>query len=236
MLESTEKSDLEGLKAWQRDYSSEFIFPPVASGSGAGTSAQLVPSVQSSTLSGIKDEGQSIPDVIELSSDEDEDGVLPACDVQLLPKGGTAATSSIRDSNKSTTNGHTSVSRLREANPAGIGTWPQASEGDAVGSTTQRRKLAYGGLVQQEISTRTKESLGLNAPGVYRLGGAASRAPSTSPNLLADNSRRTLTHTGPPSLPADASTLAASTESDWACQVCTLYAYIPIFPQPASMY
>ena len=109
---------------------------------------------------------------------------------------------------------------------------PAQSRGNAVGSTIQRQKLAYGGLVQQEISTRTKESLGLNAPGGYRLGGAASRAPPTSPNLLADNSRRTLTHTGPPSFPADASTFTASTELDWACQVCTLYAYIPSFSSP----
>ncbi|EJF64929.1 WLM-domain-containing protein [Dichomitus squalens LYAD-421 SS1] len=217
MLESTEKSDLEDLKTWQRDYSSDFIFPPVASGSGFvyGPSSS---STQSLYRARTKDKGGGVSDVIELSSDE-EDSAQPTCDVQLLPKGGTAASSATPTVGKGPGKEDTLVIRHSDKNPAVIGT---RSSGSAVRSFAKQRKLAYGGSVQQVFGTRTKETHEIASSDDNRLGSASSKASYTSSNLLANVSRRTSTHTEPPSFHSTTSVLTSSAQPKWPCHVCTL--------------
>ena len=151
MLDSADQSELDGMKAWLRDYSSDFIFPPIASSSQASPPS----SPKSSNPIRTQSKGTS-PDLgtIELTSDDEEDKRPRGCDVQLLPQGGTAAGSS----------GSLIKGKQRDA----------GEEVARTASTAKKQqKLPYGNLVQDEIKGRKKESLGMTGSG-KRLGGAPS--------------------------------------------------------------
>ncbi len=188
VLDSADKTELDGLKAWQRDYSSDFIFPPVASSSGAASPPG------NSTLSNTnrKHLTRTLPDLgtIELSSDEEQGP--HGCDTQLLPRGGAAASSS-------TVPLLTSKQR-EERSVAASDAGRHSSE---TSSAKKQQKLPYGNLVQDEIKSRTKESLGMTGPG-KRLGGA----PSDHSSLVR----------APPRVEDRPTT----SETPWSCAVCTL--------------
>ncbi len=157
MLDSADKTELDGLKAWQRDYSSDFIFPPVGSSSRAASP----PGSSTSSNPNRKHLTRTPPDLgtIELSSDEEQGP--QGCDTQLLPRGGTAASSSTVP---------LSTSKQREQRSVAAS---DAGRHSSETSSAKKQKLPYGNLVQDEIKGRTKESLGMTGPG-KRLGGAPS--------------------------------------------------------------
>ncbi|KAI1796841.1 WLM-domain-containing protein [Ganoderma leucocontextum] len=219
MLGSAEKSDLDGLKAWQRDYSSDFIFPPVAPGSGSGSNSVLPAKPSSTQLSShsrhkAEDEGQDLG-VIELSSDE-EDGPPRGCDVQLLPKGGTAAGSStIPPSRKKQ-----EFSAASHANPdkiqVGLEPWLQTSDGGAPVPTTKPQKLS-GALAQEESGSNESRGLGgsdreRRDPAASRPVGDVCRKPPTPP----------IPNSKPLATAAPSSSRTAGLNRCWACQICTL--------------
>ncbi|PIL35554.1 hypothetical protein GSI_02282 [Ganoderma sinense ZZ0214-1] len=147
VLGSAETSDLDGLKAWQRDYSSDFIFPPIASGSGSGSSSVLQgkssptrPSTHS--RHGGKDVSED-SGVIELSSDEED---LPprGCDVQVLPKGGTAVGSSAMVPHQEREQKFSPASHVDSDPQVGLDPWLQTSKGGVSVPTSTLEKSTSG--------------------------------------------------------------------------------------------
>ncbi|KAI0719312.1 WLM-domain-containing protein [Cerioporus squamosus] len=194
MLDSADKSELDGLKAWQRDYSSDFIFPPIASSSRAASP----PGSSSRSNAHRKRSTRRSPDLgtIELSSDEEQGP--QGCDMQLLQQGGTAASSS-------TMTLSTGTGKQREQ--------PSVTSDDAgrdsprrASSAKKQQKIPYGNLVKDEIKGRKKESLGMTGPG-KRLGGA----PSDQDGLLRSSPRV-----------EDRLATTSTSETPWSCGVCTL--------------
>ncbi|RPD74820.1 WLM-domain-containing protein [Lentinus tigrinus ALCF2SS1-7] len=161
MLDSADKSELDGMKAWQRDYSSDFIFPPVASSSRAASP----PEISTLTVPTEKRSKHTSADlgIIELSSDEEEKEGPRGCDVQLLPQGGTAASSSAMP-----------LSKGKQREPPSVASGHVGKGVSRTSSSVKtQQKLPYGNLVQDEIQGRKKESLGMVGPG-KRLGGTPS--------------------------------------------------------------
>ncbi|CDO68948.1 hypothetical protein BN946_scf185000.g91 [Trametes cinnabarina] len=125
-------------------------------------------------------------DVIELSDDEESGS--PACDFQILPEGGAAVSA---------------------RPPSGLERRAKTSSSERIG------KLAYGALVQDEMQTRKKESLGMTGAG-RRLGG------TPSGNKL--SSDRASTFKGSPTLSPIRSSLtvqpgpAPAANDAWSCR------------------
>ncbi|TFK92648.1 WLM-domain-containing protein [Polyporus arcularius HHB13444] len=188
VLDSADKTELDGLKAWQRDYSSDFILPPVASSSGAASP----PGSSTSSNTNRKHLTRTLPDLgtIELSSDEEQGP--QGCDTLLLPRGGTAASSSTVP---------LLTSKQREERSVAAGDAGRHSS--KTSSAKKQQKLPYGNLVQDEIKSRTKESLGMTGPG-KRLGGAPSD------------------HSGLVRAPPRVEDRPTTSETPWSCAVCTL--------------
>ncbi|KAL1949510.1 hypothetical protein VTO73DRAFT_8391 [Trametes versicolor] len=200
MLESTDGAGLDSLKASQRDFFADFILPPTAFNSKS--TSRPTPSSSRAAPSGM-DLGTS-----ELSSDEE---VPPwSCDVQSLPKGGTAATAS------SSTKGKDRVSPTDSSKQPDLGTWLHGSGNGAkkpAEKAGKAGKLALGALVQDEIQLRKRESLGMSGNG-RRLGDAPSG--STPRQRRPDD---------PPPSDRVAGAQGDGARADarpWSCQVCTL--------------
>ncbi|OJT07459.1 hypothetical protein TRAPUB_1702 [Trametes pubescens] len=201
MLESTNGAGLDSLKASQRDFFADFILPPTASSSQSAPR----PSVSSSQADASgKDLG-----TIELSSDEEE-AQLPSCDVQSLPKGGTAATAS------SSTKGKDRAPPTDSGQRPDLGLWLHAGGSRAkkpAEKAGKTGKLPLGALVQEEIQLRKRESLGMSGSG-RRLGDA----PSGSTRQRRPDDR--------PPTDRIAGAQGDGAQADvraWSCQVCTLY-------------
>ncbi|RPD60107.1 WLM-domain-containing protein [Lentinus tigrinus ALCF2SS1-6] len=193
MLDSADKSELDGMKAWQRDYSSDFIFPPVASSSRAASP----PEISTLTVPTEKRSKHTSADlgIIELSSDEEEKEGPRGCDVQLLPQGGTAASSSAMP-----------LSKGKQREPPSVASGHVGKGVSRTSSSVKtQQKLPYGNLVQDEIQGRKKESLGMVGPG-KRLGGT----PSDHGGLVR----------AAPRVQESFATTSTS-ETSWTCQVCT---------------
>lgn len=227
MLGSAENSDLDGLKTWQRDYSSDFIFPPVASGSGSGFASALPARASSTQLfshsqHGVKEEGQDLG-VIELSSDE-EDRPPRGCDMQVLSKGGTAVGGSGKARRRKTgqdssTTSHTDSGKIQ----VGLVSWLQTSDGGVSAPATEPQKLSNA-LAQEENGSNESRrpsgsSRGRRDITASRLGRTSWKPATdvcTDPQILPIPN---------PHAPATTPSLSPLTGLNpyWACRVCTLY-------------
>ncbi|KAI0749788.1 WLM domain-containing protein [Daedaleopsis nitida] len=227
MLDSADKAELDGLKAWQHDYSSEFIFPPAApfvASSSSSRNPESTPGRSPKRNSSRRDNDLARTGTasasIEISSDED-DAPSHGCDTQLLHNGGTAATTVSRKGKQRERPFATKVEESRDGITTSNGLRSMRSDVDKprIASSTHAKKqskLSYGVLVHDEVQQRKKEALGMDGPG-RRLGGAGG-PPSES--LLTDRppassaSRESQILDEPPS--------PAGVCAVWTCQVCTL--------------
>ncbi|KAI0635959.1 WLM-domain-containing protein [Trametes polyzona] len=199
MLESTDQTELDNLKASKQDVFADFILPPAAS-----TSSSRSPGTGGSR-SAITDNTDL--GVLELSSDED-DAVIPACDVQSLPKGGTGAAAA------GPSNGKQKASASHPGTRPDLSAWLVNAQSAPKQPPSRTEKLSYNALVQDEIRTRKREALGMSGSG-RRLGDAPSGSKPRQTDA-ADVSRQSAE---PP--PASFDNASAS-EPSWSCQVCTL--------------
>ena len=244
MLESADQVELEGMKNWQLDYSSEFVFPTTPSGTNAPS--EEFPQRTSLGRESISKGKEVSSETIEISSDDDEDTRTHLCDVQRLPRGGTAtapvaSSERVNYSNASGIGGldyqyqrpppgNTDESR---AGPSGSGAphrggrTPPSLRRQATGGSQRKAaaetKTPFRSLARDEMDARKRESLGLS--GGRRLGGtlAASRSGSNSaqrprPDAASTSSAEGNTSsTGIPASPE-----ASSPDGSWACGACTL--------------
>ena len=244
MLESADQVELEGMKNWQPDYSSEFVFPTTPSGSNAPS--EEFPQRTSLGRESISKGKEVSSETIEISSDDDEDTRTHLCDVRPLPRGGTATAPAARSERViySNTSGTSGLGYQDQGLPPGN---PDESQGRPSGSGAplpgdkapppswrqtvgaSRRQAAaelktpFGSLVRDEINARKRESLGLS--GGRRLGGtlAASRSGSDSAQRHRPDTASTSSAGGntsstcPPASPE-----VSSPGGSWACGVCTL--------------
>ena len=229
VLGSVEKSDLDGLKAWQYDYSSEFIFPPVASGSGSGSpsvSPGKLSSTRLSTRSRHRGHGEGEDsDVIELSSDE-EDHPPHGCDVHVLPKGGTAAGSSTATHHQKERQELSAASHTNPDKQVELDHWLQTSNGSVPSPTPTPQKLTSA-LAQEEIGSSESRRLSGSDGGRQDLV-TSRQAETASAKPFMDVWRNRNPHS-PPNLDSTLLVTASSSSSrtagfnlSWACQVCTL--------------
>lgn len=230
MLDSTDKAELDGLNAWQHDYSSDFIFPPAASSVASGSSSRNTasPLARSPKPNPSRREDGPTRDAvalgpIEISSDEDDESPSYGCDAQLVHDGGTAATSvSRKDTEKERPfapkaeegrDGISTSSGLRGMGILDVDNPRTASSTHA----KKQSKLSYGALVRDEVQQRKKEALGMDSPG-RRLGGAG--GPPSERRLLAD--RTPASSVSRESQIANEAPSSAGACAAWTCQVCTL--------------
>ncbi|KAI0359833.1 WLM-domain-containing protein [Trametes cingulata] len=200
MLESTNETELENLKTSKQDLFSDFVMPPAAIPDASPPQAGPSRETHLGT--------------IELSSDYDsDDRPQPACDVQSLPRGGTAASAGMPSKGKQ------KESRARDSHQTGIGTWLESgSSGPGVKRRSEQAgKLPYGALVQDEIHARKKESLGMSGNG-RRLG----RAPQGSKSPHSRVSREADCPSQAESTAAPKRTAGPDPDAQWSCEVCTL--------------
>ncbi len=242
VLGSAQKSDLDGLKAWQRDYSSDFIFPPVASGSGSGTPSVLPvksSSTQQSSHSrhGAKDQGEDL-DVIELSSDEDEEDHPPrACDVQVLSNGGTAAGRSAMPPSRKQMQEFPAVTQEDpHKTQVGLDPWLRTSVGSVSAQNTRPQKLSNA-LAREEIGSKESRRPTGSDSGWRDLAASRPARPSSKPT--ADVCGKPPTSPIPDSTPLTTAPSSSPREAGlipcWACQVCTLYVRCaPTFHPPGT--
>ncbi|KAI0787641.1 WLM-domain-containing protein [Fomes fomentarius] len=217
VLNSADRSELDGLKAWQRDYSSDFVFPPSASSSTSSTSQPKAPS-SSRSRSSVKHASSKGTDLgtIELSYNDEDDAPPHGCDTQQLPTGGTAAASASGSLHKGK-----GKQKAPPSLPAGAGervgldAWLHGKDTPGTASSTKKQQtLSYGSIVQNEIKQRRKQMLGMDGPG-KRLGSSES---SSERRFLMDK-RRTGTVA---SHGADGKPQPPRAGTDWTCEVCTL--------------
>ncbi|KAI0367791.1 WLM-domain-containing protein [Pilatotrama ljubarskyi] len=204
MLESTDQTELDGLKTSKKDFFADFILPRPAPPAKPGTlsnasSSQAGPSRRTHL------------GTIDLSSDED-DRPQPACDVQSLPQGGTGASAG------TSSKGKQRASSARAPRQVGFGTWSDSGGSGTERSPGQTGKLSYGALVQDEILTRKNESLGMSSTG-RRLGAAPQG--SKSPHLP-QASGKAARSSPQDSIAAQENTPQADIDASWSCRVCTL--------------
>ena len=217
MLESADQAELDAMKAWQRDYSSDFIFPPLASSSASA--APDITSAPEGSTSGERPQRQGADSsTIEISSDED-DTPLGGCDMQQLPNGGTAAASSVGPSHLGKSSQKEQPSTTSHGSRPGLDAWLQEVDPGQVLSARpkQKQKLPYGGLVQEEVKHRRREALGMDATG-RRLGSEDHKGRSR----LLTNSRPTRDVADSQKDDSIDSSQSAHVDATWTCEVCTL--------------
>lgn len=152
MLDTMEQSDLEGLKASQTDFSSDFVFP--------SSDAGLLSSQTHLEVSSHNDF-----DNLPIRQDDPDD-------IQILSESGSVSTTRHRGTVASSPSIQGSSRKKSSPEKAHKQTeledWLRP-EADASGPR-RRQQLSYGALVQNEVKMRKKESLGM-AGGGQRLGG-----------------------------------------------------------------
>ncbi|KAI0707333.1 WLM domain-containing protein [Earliella scabrosa] len=217
MLDSADKSELDGLKAWQRDYSSDFIFPPLPS-SSASAAPDITSAPEGSTGGERLQRQGADSSTIEISSDED-DTPLGGCDMQQLPNGGTAAASSVGPSHPGKSSQKEQPPTISHGSRPGLDAWLQGVDPGQVLSARpkQKQKLSYGGLVQEEVKHRRREALGMDGSG-RRLGSEDQGGRSR----LLTNSRPTRNMSGSKKDDRVDSSQSTHVDAAWTCGVCTL--------------
>lgn len=214
VLDSADRSELDGLKAWQRDYSLDFVFPPSASSSS--TSQPKAGSRSSTKHASSKGTDWG---TIELSSDDEDDGPPRGCDTQQLPTGGAAAASATGSLDKGKGKQKAPSSPAGAGVRVGLDAWLHGKDSPGTASlTNKQQELSYGSIVQDEIKQRRKQTLGMDGPG-KRLGNSES---SSARRFLMDR-RRTST-VAPDG--ADEKSQPPRAGTGWTCEVCTLWVFV----------
>lgn len=215
VLEAADKSELDGLQAWKHDYSSDFIFPP-GTPSPVSVEKRMRPtSVDPVTRNKSKGKGKDQDlGVVVISADEDDASPL-TCDVQLLPEGGAAASSSAR---LPSTGVGKDLPTSTGRKDSGLLSWLNTKDSPTTAPSTKKQSLSYGTLVQDEIRSRKKESLGLDGPGRQLGGTPASRKTRTEPRRMPTPKPLLLGH-GTENGDGDTTIVA---RQPWSCGVCTL--------------
>lgn len=223
MLESADQAELDAMKAWQRDYSSDFLFPPVASGSSFGSHPPEPADTNASgstELAGRKGKTRDLG-TIELSdsdSDSDEHHVGPrTCDAQVLTRGNTstsgaaAARSGVFLGYRADAEQGPPPHLSGEVRPENGGSAP-SDLGSTSRKSRERGKAPprAAAMVRNEIEFRKKESLGLaRGMSTHTLGGTpAGQHPRRDPTRGPEGARHVAG--------------LAPEGGSWACEVCTL--------------
>ncbi|KAL6302393.1 WLM domain-containing protein [Sparassis latifolia] len=146
-----------------------------------------------------------------VDANDESDGF--SCDVQSLPRSGTAATTGATKATTSKSASPKGKNKARATSPSQreLEDWllPESQPADTARSK-KKQKVSYGAMVQDEVVFRKKEVIGLVPAPPRRLGGGASSVqPGTRASALGER--------GP-----DGRAVRREGETEWSCQVCTL--------------